>query len=538
MPKAATSGNPKVSVSLRVRGKSGVVFIRENANSLQRYKASFQDPNSPTHRLISVPREGELELGPREMKMLPVQIPIGDAVLRYSTAEVLAYLEGSRPYLVVYDEPGRLAELGFATEIEPHVEGDTVYQYWDREYESLVMGVRVEPSEKMLMVNGRLQLVVLPRERALKSWAPEWPAKDFPGGPALSEDEQKSPVAVPFFTDAALLAGSGRTKKTLWADFDFAPGEHAVNALVPPLPAKVQLNGIDTRFDYDRHWETCKFQVTTPRLALDLPSLRAEPYFVERFAVPGEWMTTNLRPLHDLGPLPYGYVKYRAEFTFDGEPRMFITAFAEDGKKVFINNQLVPEASKPATNTDFALANYAHQGANTLEIAYEAFGNPNFGAKMADLKGLQTVRLGKEHSSAAPIDKWLLLRFPAPMNGRRVNLDFRPEGRMATAALESGAAGAGGGILPAFTWCRAEFSLPDIPQGWFAPWKLGFEADRDALLYLNGSFVGRYVIAGPQKDFFLPDTYLTAGSHAHNVLTVVLAYTDSAAAIRTLKISL
>ncbi|HUI41804.1 MAG TPA: beta-galactosidase [Terriglobia bacterium] len=540
VPDAAGSTNPQVSVSLRASGKSGAVFIRENGNAVQRYKASFQDPNSPTHRLIAVPREGELELGPREMKMLPVQIPIGDTVLRYSTAEVLAYLEGSRPYLVVYDEPGRLAELSFATENEPHVEGDAVYQYWDREYESLVMGVRVEQRKKMLMVNAHLQLVVLPRERALKSWAPEWPAGVFPGGPALPEDEQRNPVAVPFFTDAALLVGNGRSKKTLWADFDFASGEHQVDALVPPLPAKVWLNGVETPFEYDRHWETCRFKITTPKLALAPHLLEPAQIWVERFDPgAGEWLATGLRPLDDLGPLPYGYVKYRAEFAYHGEPRMFITAFAEDPKKVFLNSKLVPQASKPAINAEFALADYAHAGTNTLEVAFEQFGNPNFGPEMAEMRGLQAVRYGKDASSGTAIDPWQVQRFPAPMRGRRVDPAFA--GIKWSSGLGSGhsatTSSATHGIVPAFTWCRAEFSLDDIPAGWFIPWKLTFEADRDALLYLNGSFLGRYAIAGPQKDFFVPDPYLTSGAKARNVVTVVLAYTDSPAVIRTLTVA-
>ena len=61
------STNNNVSVTERSTGKSGVVFVRENANATQTYKISFPDPNSPTHCLITVPREGQLALGPREI---------------------------------------------------------------------------------------------------------------------------------------------------------------------------------------------------------------------------------------------------------------------------------------------------------------------------------------------------------------------------------------------------------------------------------------------------------------------------------------
>jgi hypothetical protein len=91
-------------------------------------------------------------------------------------------------------------------------------------------------------------------------------------------------------------------------------------------------------------------------------------------------------------------------------------------------------------------------------------------------------------------------------------------------------------LLPAFTWCRAVFALPAVPSGWTIPWKLTFEAARDALLYLNGRFVGRYVTVGPQKDFYLPDPFLNAGGEK-NVLTVVLAYADRPGYIRTLRVA-
>src|SRR5208282_3098560 len=69
-----TCTNANVSVSERTNGPSAVLFVRENSNAPQRYKMTFTDSHSPSKRLISAPRQGELELAPREMKMLPVQI--------------------------------------------------------------------------------------------------------------------------------------------------------------------------------------------------------------------------------------------------------------------------------------------------------------------------------------------------------------------------------------------------------------------------------------------------------------------------------
>jgi len=99
------------------------------------------------------------------------------------------------------------------------------------------------------------------------------------------------------------------------------------------------------------------------------------------------------------------------------------------------------------------------------------------------------------------------------------------------------AGGGGKELLPLFTWCSAGFNLNQPSEEWFAPWKLTFEADRDALLYLNGRFVGRYMTIGPQKDFYLPEPFFINEQGKKNVLTVVLAYTNEPGHIRTIQVA-
>jgi hypothetical protein len=116
------------------------------------------------------------------------------------------------------------------------------------------------------------------------------------------------------------------------------------------------------------------------------------------------------------------------------------------------------------------------------------------------------------------------------MRGREIDPEF---GVWGPASFLAGVAPAP--TVPAFTWCRAEFGLPATAEGWTVPWKLIFDADCDALIYLNGKFVGRYVTRGPQKEFYLPEPYLSpAGSR--NLLAFVLAYTDQPRHLRTLRV--
>lgn len=525
---ATQSTNKDVSVTERVNGKSAIVFVRENANAEQRFKMTFRDPNSPTQRVISVPRENELVLGPREMKMLVVQVPIAGSQLRYSTAEVLAYGSNlDRPYLIIYDEPSRVVEISLATEDEPHVEGDVVYQYWDPEYESVVIGVSAQETEKFLLVNNHLLVVLLPRGRALRTWAAEFPTTVVVGA------EGGATISAPVIADSVLMAGYGSNRNRAWADLDFQPGQHDVTVLLPPVPGKCRVDGFLTDFQYDRHWRTARAGVRTPPLSSRSVALKQVQSWVEKFDPDsGRWLVGPARPLEELGPLPYSYVKYRAQFPYGGERRMYLSAFANDGKKVFLNGKLVIEASNTKKRLEFSLADYAQAGTNTIEIAYELFGSPNFGGNLGEPKGLESVRYGTDLDSAALIDSWQIQRFPASMRGREVDPEFSVGGwRAGSLGGTEPRQGPALDLVPAFTWCRAELALDKPTQGWSVPWKVTFEADRDALLYLNGRFVGRYMTIGPQKDFYLPEPYLEFTGRRQNVLTIMLAYTDQPAHI-------
>jgi Glycosyl hydrolases family 35/Beta-galactosidase, domain 2 len=532
-PGAADSTNPAVSTIERVNGKSGFLFVRENANAEQQFKLTFIDPGSPSHRTISAPREGQLSIGAREMKMMPLYLPIGETTLRYSMAEVLVHgLNLDKWYLVLYDDPGHVAEVSLATEDEPHVEGDTTYIYWDREYESVVFGVRFDQDEKTVVVNQDLIVVLVPRQRALRTWTADFPIKDFAGA------EGDKPVSIPFISDAALLVSSGSRPSHVWAELEFRPGNHDLTALLPPVPAKCHVDSSETEIRYSRAGQAARISFSTPELPSQPVSIKEVQTWIENISgqETGQWLASPLRPLEELGRVPYGYVKYRSEpFTWSGQGKLFIFTFADDEKKVFVNGKLAPEASNKKKQAEIDLSKYAKVGSNTLEISYELFGSPNFGENVGELKGVQSVRMGADAQSATPVGAWQTQRFPAPAQGRgKIDPTQAPGGWSDPIAI-----GTGGGkeLLPLFTWSSAEFDIQQPSEEWFAPWKLTFDADRDALLYLNGRFVGRYVTIGPQKNFYLPEPFFTSEPGKKNVLTIVLAYTDQPGHIRTLQVA-
>ncbi|MGH9402698.1 MAG: beta-galactosidase [Terriglobia bacterium] len=528
----AQSTNAAVSVTERANGKSGFLFVRENANSLQQYNLTFPDPSSPSHRPITVPREGQLTLGPREMKMLPVQVPFPGGQLRYTTAEVLGSgVNEDRTFLLVYDERHRTVEIAVSTDRQPEVEGDTVYQYWDSDYETVVLGVKLETTENMWLVNGALQIIAVPSVRGLRTWIADFPSTVLPNA------ETKDKVQVPFITTCAMMADSGSSRGHAWAELDYAPGTHHLTTLWSSQPDRCLVDGSAAQAAYDEHWRTTRMVITTPPLPAQPQDLTQGPAqaetWVEKFDLSsGDWLTSPARALELLGEIPYGYVKYHAEFEAASASKMAFSTFADDGKQVFINGKNVKEASNNKPQAEFDASSYLQSGANTLEIAYELFGSPNFGPKISELKGLEFARVWNDPSKVVTIEPWKIQRVPAAMHGRVIDPEFSVDGWQ-TAPL--GAFAPDTNLIPAFCWIRSRFTLEQPAAGWSIMWNAAIEADRDALLYLNGRFVGRYVTQGPQTQFYLPEPWIQWGRP--NTLTVILSYTDQPQHIKTLRIS-
>jgi hypothetical protein len=517
--------NSDVSVSERTNGGSAVLFARANTEAEHHFKVTFPDPRGAAGRTFTIPREGEINLGPREMKALPVCVPVAGTRLLYTSAETLSQgANGDRHFLVVYDQPGRLVEIALEACQEPHVIGKSLYQYWDQEAQSILIGLRVSDAPGCLWIDERLLLMVLPTYLALRTWVERIKAGVIPGS---KEND------VPFITDAYLVSASGGETGKLWADLELLPGQHALRVLLPSPPTTCRVGEVEHKVNYDPQWRTCRVEISTPSLPVQSVDLKEVQSSVETFDPPsGQWATGAARPLEQLGPVPYGYVKYRGQLNFSNESKLYVATFADDGKRVFVNGKDVPEAANSTTFVELEASRYLRPGNNTIEISCETFGAPNGGDAMGEFKGVKFVRVGSDPETGASVDTWQIQAFAAAKRGPEVDPD-QAFGRWQTASL--GDKSASKEFEPAFAWCRAEFALPETPKGWSIPWRLVFDADHDALIYLNGRFVGRYATIGPQSEFYLPDTYFLAAGRK-DILTVVLAYTKEAGILKTLRV--
>jgi hypothetical protein len=523
MEKAARSTHPDMTVSQRVSGSSAFVFIRADTDAEHHFHLTFRDPVDGSN--VTVPQHGQLTMGPHAMKMLPVQVPIAGGHLRYSTAEVLAHGScGERCFLLVYDAPGSLAELAVQAKRQPTIAGDAVYTSWDEANHSASIGFLVGKRESYFLLDDSLIVAVLPRPLALRTWVGKF---------KTGKSEKKTDI--PFITDAYLLASTGSDANGVWAELDYLPGDHALAVILPAKPAQCLVDGTKKSFQYDQHLRTAMLMNNVPVLpAKPIDIMQVSPWVEPLNTKSGKWVSGPGRVLEDLGPVPYGYVKYRTQISFKDEPRAYLQSFTSNDKKVFVNGKLVPEASKPDRFLEFPTKKYFQPGDNTVEISYELFGSTEFGetARMAELNGIESIRLGANPDQPDIANTWEIQTFPAPMNRRQLDPAFIFSERK---TVTLGTSSTRLELVPAFTWCEAKFTLPDAGQGWSIPWKLTFEADRDALFYLNGNFIGRYVVLGPQTSFYLPQPSLRSQGQS-NTLTVVLAYTDTADSIKTLRV--
>jgi hypothetical protein len=523
LDQAARSTHPDMTVSERVNGDSAFLFVRANTDAEHHFRLSFRDPVTGTE--LEVPQRGQLTMGPRAMKALPVQVSISGRILHYTTAEVLGHGGGAgRSHLVIYDLPGSAVELALAADAAPKVEGETSYLSWIAARKSAVIGLRVEAYASYLLIDDALLIVVLPRALALRTWL-----LAFDPGATVGRFE------TPVVTDAYLLADSGGDTAHAWMDIDYLPGEHAITVLLPSRPAQCLIDGKPQDFSYEPSLRTCTARSTVPQATVRAMPLTEFEVALERMdSAAGNWIQSGGRVLEELGPIPYGYVKYRTRIRYRGESSAYLRAFTANPKKVFINGKYAPEASKPERFVEFAATEYFSSGDNTVEIAYELFGSTQWGetARMAELNGIDSLQLGTEAAAGALVDHWAIQLFPAATKGRELNAEFRYD---QPRSMRVDGRGAVTEPLPVFAWCQTVFRLPALEAGWIVPWKLVFEARRDALIYLNDKFLARYATIGPQTDFYLPSAWLR-GDARDNRLTIVLAYTDSLDAIQCVSV--
>jgi hypothetical protein len=86
------------------------------------------------------------------------------------------------------------------------------------------------------------------------------------------------------------------------------------------------------------------------------------------------------------------------------------------------------------------------------------------------------------------------------------------------------------------TWYRMRFELPSQKSGVWVPWLLRLEAYGNGFIYINGRCLGRYWQVGPQRDFYIPETWLNFGAGKTNTIALNLRPLDKGVCVQAAQI--
>jgi len=86
------------------------------------------------------------------------------------------------------------------------------------------------------------------------------------------------------------------------------------------------------------------------------------------------------------------------------------------------------------------------------------------------------------------------------------------------------------------TWYRMQFELPSPKPGVWVPWNLHLKASGNGFIYINGRCLGRYWQVGPQRDFYLPETWLHFGRGKVNTIALNLRPVDEEVCVQDVQV--
>lgn len=86
------------------------------------------------------------------------------------------------------------------------------------------------------------------------------------------------------------------------------------------------------------------------------------------------------------------------------------------------------------------------------------------------------------------------------------------------------------------TWYRMQCHLPARKPGVWVPWHLHLDANGNGFIYINGLCLGRYWQAGPQHDFYIPETWLNFGNGKANTIALSLRPLDKGVSVQSVKL--
>jgi len=283
----------------------------------------------------------------------------------------------------------------------------------------------------------------------------------------------------------------------------------------------------------------------------------------------GKWQKLpDGKSLPELDVSDQRYVLYRTKFDLTAGDaakltKLLVNSFSRDIVSAQVNGQLAkrlhPSDAYAAEATRnkatsftrigpndfdnrFDVAGLLHAGANEIVLLYENIGFEHGYIPMEELSGIRKAGLSTDEKEIArPLD-WELATDLGGVTAGWTQPGFDPKGwkKVALDTTEP-IARKGNDIQPKaqqdalLTWYRLEFDLPDSAAAKSVPWRLLIKASGNGYMWLNGHDIGRHWEKGPQREYYLPECWLSFGGR--NVIVLGLRQTMNGAKIEAAEVS-
>lgn len=242
-----------------------------------------------------------------------------------------------------------------------------------------------------------------------------------------------------------------------------------------------------------------------------------------------QWLkTTRPATLEELGLIEHGYYWFRTCFELAGSPGRVLMDYEHndtDRMFIYLNGELVYKSHNRKIK-QMEVSRALKEGENVMTVLYaNEFHNkshPHEGELIKYSGLMNPFRLYGQYEDGREIDLTLesfyIKKGLSGLDKGFHRLDYDdsswptvPGGiRKLVAAPELGH----------IIWLRRKFRY-DPGKGFSAPLKLWItEADQKLTMYVNGRPVGRYDALGPQKEFYIPETFLNPCGE--NLLALIL----------------
>ncbi|MBI3947988.1 MAG: hypothetical protein HY321_18880 [Armatimonadetes bacterium] len=303
----ASAAVPGIRVAQRNAGGRGFLFVETSGELAGRYHLSFTEPGSG--RKLTVPAQEGLALRSfgAGARILPLNLPVPGATIRYSTAEVFGvYRVGKRTAILVTDDRGAPNEIALAlpTDAQPAVLDSPAPPVWDAKTRTLTLGFVPSFDDLFIPIGDDLLLGIIPTERAQRTWS-------------VRRQEMEVPVIT-----SAYLVSDGRFEAGKWVvDAWTRQGKAAVVMLPGDRPRYLAVNRVGPRVGYSGLMGAFLFFLESGSLAeMKLPIPPVQVLKEARFAA-GEDGADFARPDYDAGEWekvslakPRGAGRYRIPF--------------------------------------------------------------------------------------------------------------------------------------------------------------------------------------------------------------------------------